>query len=178
MKICFIAGRNIGDAVILSRFIKLLSSCGNFNIFILATQKNGEVFESIPNVSVFKSYFPIADISFFYNPFKICNLIYNIIILRRKKIDIGVDIVGDCREIALSKLINPTRHLSPKWPNTHPFRKIIKTTNIFECHYISVPDDFVNVYESTDLMEKATDKVRLLTEECDSLQGFIFNFGL
>ena len=33
-------------------------------------------------------------------------------------------------------------------------------------------------YESADLMEKARDKVRLLVEECDSLHGFIFSFGL
>lgn len=152
LKICFIAGRNLGDAVILSRYIKKLSSYRALDILVWSTIVNAKIFESIPNVSVYKSYFPIANKSFFYTPHKIFNFIFNVFNLRKEKIDISMDITGDFREIFLSNLIGSAQHYAPKWPDGHPFKNIIRLSNLFTCHYINIPPKLINIYKAVDFM--------------------------
>ena len=122
--------RHLGDAVVVAGFINALSDrYKSIAIDVLGRQDLREVTEAFCSV---REYIPIELPLFGHHRKSLAGLrdaVWKIALLRKRKYDCCINLMGDVRENALGNVVGATKVISPVWPRTHPFRRHITTVN-------------------------------------------------
>jgi len=123
---CLISGRNFGDALIQSIFLKQLINRGFSEKYIVWTRPESAIFFSdIPNCKVITSFFPVGT-NKKVNWAGLRSLLSAVRILRSQSIDVTLDMFGDIRERCLAFMISSKSHKYIGWSVGHQFNKNIR----------------------------------------------------
>ncbi len=145
---CIIIGRNLGDAVIQSKFTRQLIERGYADRYIVWTRPQvGFLYSSLPNCEVVTSPFPIGTNKQF--DFKGFLRFYDAVrYLRKVKPSISIDMIGDFRERIFARLIGHQTHQYIGWESGHPFSRIIRNPFGAPAPVCTVPTSVTNLYKA------------------------------
>lgn len=148
---CLIVGRNLGDSVIQSIFLRKLINLNYARYYLVWTRPEAAYFfDGLPNCKVVTSYFPVGTdkrfniagaIGFFKALYKI----------RRLRPSVTIDLIGDFRERLFAKMLGSNEHRQIGWHSDHPFSRIIRNPFWKNPPFFLIPSSSVNVYEAHDL---------------------------
>lgn len=146
-KILFLCIRGLGDTVIQSIYItSLIKKNPNLIFYIIGPENNLKIFkiQYLKNIifipyKVERNLTLLKKIESFIRFFPIAHK------LKQKKIDLGIDLFGDYREILLFKFL-PCKLFSIAYPKNHLFRKMVKVNPFLKGNYNFYPDLNINNY--------------------------------
>jgi len=145
---CLIVARNLGDAVIQSVFARDWVRSGYARHYIVWTRPQvGFIFEGAENCEIVASQFPVGTSKQFDRK-GVSGFLKAVHTLRRRRITVTLDLIGDFRERIFARLIGSREHQHIGWEVGHPFREIIR--NPFGVGEVAfeVPASTPNVYEA------------------------------
>lgn len=149
---CLIAGRNLGDIVIVSGVVRQLIGSGYAERYLVWTRPQMEfMFRGLPNCEVICSPFPVGTRKGF-DARGLAAWLRAIRRIRSRRPSVSLDFVGDFRERMFGRLIGSARHLHIGWGRDHPYRNLIRNPLGQGCPFIRVPAQIANAYEGYQLM--------------------------
>lgn len=145
--LCFISARNLGDAVIFSRFLRRLVDQEFASKYIVWTFPQAKfLFADVPNCSVVTSDFPIGASmkSFFKGGF--LGFLRAFVAVFRQRPEVVLELVSDYRERLLSTLLLSRNRLYIHWDWNHPFRHQIHSPKWRGRPFIDIPSQTPSIY--------------------------------
>lgn len=123
--------RHLGDAVIIAGFINALSSrYTGIVVDILGREDLKAVTQELCTVH---EYIPV-DFPLFGHHKRDAAAVHDalkkISLLRKRKYECCINLMGDLRENTIGRMVGAKEVISPVWPNTHPFRRHIRTVDL------------------------------------------------
>ena len=152
---CLIAGRNLGDIVILSGTLRDLVAAGYAERYLVWTRPQmAGVFRGIRGCEVICSAFPVGTRKEFGASalLKWASVIARI---RAMRPSVSIDFVGDFRERLFGRLTGSERHLHIGWDRHHPHNHLIRNPFGPGHPLVTVPADVPNVYDAHRLMVRS-----------------------
>ncbi|QWE08951.1 glycosyltransferase family 9 protein [Polynucleobacter ibericus] len=146
--VCILSARRFGDAIMNASNLKLASQARPDIKWIIWTKPEFSLlFKLMGFDNLITAEFPIA--GGFPKIIKggWIDLIQSTIQLRKMKIDVSFDFIGDTRESFLGTLIGSRVHYSPKWAPSHWMHHLIWRMQIPGVNYLSVKPNDHQVYE-------------------------------
>lgn len=145
--ILLIQCRVFGDAIIFTQVINsLAANFPDWQIDLFTKSEFSAIYENCPYLNkIYYSKFPIGIKNFKLKDTAI--LFKEILKLRKNKYDYCLNIIGDFREVIITKLINPVNNISVKWDKNHPMKKLIRNgfTSFIDKEII-ISNDVLNIY--------------------------------
>ena len=149
---CIIAGRNLGDIVLTSTFVGELIDRGYAAEYIVWTRPQMRfLFREFANCEVFESPFPVGTAKGF-GLAGARAFMRSARAIRKRRVSVSVDLVGDVRERWFARLAGSTRHLQLGWARDHPFRSLIRNPLGDGRPALRVPADVPNIYSAAQLL--------------------------
>lgn len=143
---CLIVGRNLGDAVIQSKFMRKLIESGYADRYVVWTRPQVSfLYASLPDCTVITSPFPIGTNKQFDRKgfFRFCKAVSD---LRQLKPSVSLDLIGDFRERLFARFIGNQPHKYIGWESRHPFSRIIRNPFGAPAPVCRIPDSISNIY--------------------------------
>ncbi len=172
-KIAILSIRNLGDSVILSKYIiKLASQFSSITWVVWARPGINFLYKDYSNIEVVNSYFPIGTNNNFH-ALKIFNFLAVYFHLLKLKPLYTVDFIGDSRELLLGLSLFPKKHLNITWAKKHQFNNLI--LKIFKTRkpFVTIPLSCKNIYQAYEIM---SDKITFFLEEEGFKKSKVNNF--
>jgi len=145
---CLIIGRNLGDAVIQSLFVRELIAYGFAQHYVIWTRPQvAFLFENLHDCDVVVSPFPVGTSKEFGWAGLGCFL-RAVRRLRAARPSVTLDLIGDARERLFARLIGSPDHRHIGWALGHPFARIIRNPFGPGRPICTVPASIANVYEA------------------------------
>ncbi len=144
--VCLIAGRNLGDIVVLSGFLNRLVARNYAKRYLVWTRPElAFLFADIPDCEVICSQFPVGttkqfDLGAAWVFFKTA------LAIRTRRPSMTLDLVGDVRERIFARLVGSRRHVHIGWERDHPHSPLIRNPFGPGKPLISVPASAPSVY--------------------------------
>ena len=143
-KLMFIISRNLGDAFIQSLYVNRIvevNPCINFIIWLKPEFK--VFFTTSSKVEFVECNFPMGTTKKnIFNQF--VTLLRSLVLLKRMNIDLGIDFIGDFREILLLK-ISSQKSISISHDHHNPYLKLIRRCKFINPNY-SYHNKKLNIY--------------------------------
>jgi lipopolysaccharide heptosyltransferase III len=150
--VCIIAGRNLGDIVIASTFVKGLIARGYAERYLLWTRPHMQfLFEDAPGCEVIESPFPVGTAKRF-DFAGARRFLAAARQIRGRGVSVSVDLIGDVRERWFARLAGSPRHLHIGWAKGHPFHGLIRNPFGVGRPVITVPTAVPNIYAGYQLL--------------------------
>lgn len=151
--ICFLSGRNLGDAVMHAEFLRRLQRTSRAERWIIWTFPQARfLFEDLSDAEIICSDFPMGATGGIFVKGGWRSFLAAAWRIRAMKPDETVDLVGDLRERLILRFIGAPLVHSPEWETGHPFRNHIRTFPFKSRHRMTVPVRVLNLYEAHALM--------------------------
>lgn len=154
--VCLISARRYGDAVINAVIAKAAAQSRPDIQWVIWTKPEfTTLFQLMGFSNIITSEFPIAGgATKFAKDFGL-SLIKAINKLRKLKLDVSIDFIGDSREAACGALITGNSHRSPKWSHSHWMHRLIWNIQIPFVQYVDISSTQEQIYEViTHLLKK------------------------
>ena len=143
--------RHLGDAVILSGFVRALKRYNpDIEIDLLGRPEMEAVTASFCD---FRKYIPINLPSFGHHKKQLKEMILafrTMLQVRRCKYDYCINLVGDTRENLVGTISGAEHNIAPIWEHGHPFNKHIRSTWAHSLidYGVVIPSELNNIYDS------------------------------
>lgn len=148
---CLIVGRNLGDAVIQSKYLGQLIERGYAERYVVWTRHQvGFLFSHLNNCEVITSPFPVGTNKQF-DLKGLGQFLKAVYCLRKIKPTVSLDMIGDFRERFFAKLIGFQPHHYIGWEKGHPFARIIRNPFGASKPICIVPISVSNIYAAYQL---------------------------
>lgn len=119
-------GRNLGDSVLCSRFVRRLAERRFARRYLVWTRPPSSfLFESLPDCDVVQSEFPMGTAKRL-DARSMPQFLRAVMRIRKARPSVSIDLIGDFRERLLARLAGSSRHLHIGWAADHPFSNIIR----------------------------------------------------
>jgi heptosyltransferase-3 len=145
---CFIAGRNLGDIVVQSEFVRNLVARGYAKKFLIWTRPQlAFLFEDIQDCEVICTQFPVGTAKQF-GVVAAVNFLRAIVAIRRLRPSVSLDLTGDFRERLFARSAGSPRHIHIGWAPGHPHARLVRNPFGSGRPLVEVPVEIPNVYAS------------------------------
>ncbi len=146
--VCIIAGRNLGDIVLASSFLKNLAQRNFADEYVAWTRPDAAfLFSGIPNCTTVTCSFPVGTTKAF-DLKQFFRFLQCVRIIRKRQPSVTIDLIGDFRERVFAKLVKSRQHLQINWGPGHPFVNLIRIPARISEGTLSIPNTLRNVYDS------------------------------
>lgn len=143
---CLIAGRNLGDIVVLSGFLRRLAARNYAKRYLVWTRPElAFLFSDIPDCAVICSQFPVGTAKRF--DLRAALIFFKTALaIRTRRPSITLDLVGDIRERLFARLVGSPRHIHIGWERDHPHNRLIRNPFGPGRPVVSIPVSIPGVY--------------------------------
>lgn len=143
---CLIVGRNLGDAVIQSGFLRALRARGYAERYLIWTRPQvGFLFEQGDDCLIIPSSFPVGTNKQFDRA-GARQFFSAAARIRALRPSVTIDLIGDFRERIFAAIAGSRRHLHIGWSSGHPFNRIIRNPLGKGSPLVEIPADMQNIY--------------------------------
>jgi ADP-heptose:LPS heptosyltransferase len=146
--ILFISARNFGDAALHANFIREFSKkfvCRQ--IYVWTTPEAKSIFESIDNINIIESYFPVGmGRNKFFTQLWFVKIIYTILKLRKLNLYFAFDFTSDFREQLFIYLVGASYSRKIGFPKHSAFRNFVWFSGLRILPSLSTKPDSDNLY--------------------------------
>lgn len=145
---CLIVARNLGDAVIQSLFVRDWVASGYAREYIVWTRPQvAFLFEGMGLSDIVTSQFPVGT-SKQFDLSGARGFLAAVRSLRRRKVSVSVDLIGDFRERVFARMAGSAKHQHIGWNDAHPFSRIIRNPLGSGRPIFEIPESLPNVYDA------------------------------
>ncbi len=145
---CLILGRNLGDIVVQSSFVKRLVVASYAERYLIWTRPQlAFLFKNMQDCTIVCSQFPVGTAK----QFTIREALQFLKVLRairRQRPSVSLDFVGDLRERWFARIIGSPRHLHIGWSSGHPYSRLIRNPFGPGRPLVTIPTSVQNVYDA------------------------------
>lgn len=143
---------NLGDAVIQSRFIRLLSAAGYARNYLVWTRPQvAFLFDDIPNCHLVCSQFPIGTDKQF-GVRSVLPFAKAVVKIRELNPSVTIDLIGDARDRWFARIAGSRHHVYPGWAPGHPFARLIRNPFGTKTAAMVVPATLTSVYDAHQML--------------------------
>jgi len=144
--VCLIAGRNLGDTVVMSNFLRQLVRRGFADAYLVWTRPQLEfLFSDLPGCEVVTSAFPVGTSKNFGGA-AVLRFLRAALLIRRRRPAMTIDLTGDVRERCFARLLGAARHVHIGWADDHAYNRLIRNPLGKGHPLITVPAQVASVY--------------------------------
>jgi heptosyltransferase III len=145
---CLILGRNLGDIVVQSGFVKRLVDASYAERYLIWTRPQlAFLFKDMRDCTVVCSQFPVGTAKHFTTG-EALRFLTAVRAIRRQRPSVSLDFVGDLRERWFSRLIGSPHHLHIGWMLDHPYARLIRNPLGPGHPLVTISTHVQNVYDA------------------------------
>jgi heptosyltransferase-3 len=143
---CLIVARQLGDAAIVSGFLRALAARAYAREYVVWTRPQLRfLFENILDCEIVCSQFPVGTTKNFGGT-AVFGLMRAAWRVRKLAPSVTLDLIGDFRERSFAALAGSRRHLHIGWHRHHPFARLVRNHFGPGRPLVVIPPEDVNVY--------------------------------
>jgi heptosyltransferase-3 len=146
---CLILGRNLGDIVVQSGFVKRLVAANYAQRYLIWTRPQlAFLFKNMQDCTVVCSQFPVGTAKQFFTIGEALRFLKAVRAIRRQRPSVSLDFVGDLRERLFSRLIGSPHHLHIGWMPDHPYARLVRNPLGPGHPFVTISAHTQNVYDA------------------------------